>query len=92
MIAALTERYPAALETEDFSPQNDAYVEAMRKIFRAHPEDLDIITLFAESLMNRTPWQLWDVSNGKPAAGADTEEAIEVLEIAYDELANKGSK
>ena len=30
--------------------------------------------------MNRTPWQLWNIETGKPAEGADTLEAIEVLE------------
>ena len=30
--------------------------------------------------MNRTPWQLWDTKSGQPAAGADTAEAIAVLE------------
>ena len=32
--------------------------------------------------MNRTPWQLWDVRSGKPAAGASTLEALEVLQTA----------
>ena len=32
--------------------------------------------------MNRTPWQLWDLTTGEPAEGADTLEAIEVLEAA----------
>ena len=28
--------------------------------------------LFAEALINRTPWQLWDLQTGEPAEGADT--------------------
>jgi tetratricopeptide (TPR) repeat protein len=36
--------------------------------------------------MNRTPWQLWNLPSGKPAAGADTLEAISVLETAFNDL------
>ena len=32
--------------------------------------------------MNRTPWQLWDLTTGEPAEGADTAEAMAVLERA----------
>jgi tetratricopeptide (TPR) repeat protein len=92
LIEALTERYPDDARTEDFGPWNDAFANAMRKVYQAHPEDLDVCTLFAESMMNRTPWELWDLPTGKPAEGADTEEAIEVLETAFEKLADKGSK
>lgn len=61
---------------------NDDYAAAMRKAYRAHGEDLDVATLFAEAIMNRTPWQLWNIELGTPAEGADTPEAIEVLEKA----------
>jgi tetratricopeptide (TPR) repeat protein len=92
LIEALIQRYPDDPGVEDFGPWNDAFANAMRKIYRTHPKDLDVCTLFAESIMNRTPWQLWDLPTGKPATGADTEEAIEVLETAFEKLANKGSK
>jgi tetratricopeptide (TPR) repeat protein len=36
-------------------------------------------------------WQLWELSTGKPAAGAGTEEAIASLETAFEKLADKGS-
>jgi tetratricopeptide (TPR) repeat protein len=36
--------------------------------------------------MNRTPWQLWDLPSGKPAEGADTAEAVAVLERAFSTL------
>ena len=92
LIEALTERYPDDPGIEDFGPWNDAFANAMRKVYKMHSEDLDVCTLFAESIMNRTPWLLWDLPTGKPAAGADTEEAIEVLETAFEKLADKGSK
>ncbi|RDE19406.1 hypothetical protein DV711_10940 [Motiliproteus coralliicola] len=87
LIEALGQRYPDDPGVEDFGPWNDAYANAMRKVYQAYPDDLDICALFAEAIMNRTPWELWDLPSGKPAEGADTEEAIQVLESAFDQLA-----
>ena len=53
------------------------YKDAMRNVVRQYPDDLDAATLYAESLMNLNPWQLWS-SAGKPAEG--TEEIVTVLE------------
>ena len=91
LINALGQRYPDDVSVEDFGPWNDAFANAMRKVYQDYPDDLDIVTIFAESIMNRTPWKLWDLPTGKPAAGADTLEAIEVLETAFRELAGQGS-
>jgi tetratricopeptide (TPR) repeat protein len=49
----------------------------MRGVMRQYPDDLDAATLYAESLMNLNPWQLWS-PDGKPADG--TEEIVRVLE------------
>jgi tetratricopeptide (TPR) repeat protein len=82
LIEPLAERYPSA-DTAAVTPMwNDNYAAAMRAVYRAHADDLDVATLFAEAIMNRTPWQLWDIKAGTPAAGADTAEAIAVLERA----------
>jgi tetratricopeptide (TPR) repeat protein len=81
LIAAMATRFPDA-PVEDIAPWLDAYADAMRKVHMAHPDDLDVAALFAEALMNRKPWQLWDLNSGKPADGADTEEARHVLERA----------
>lgn len=86
LIGAIAHRYPDDPSVEDFAPWNDAYANAMREVYRAHPADLDICCLFAEAIMNRTPWQLWDLSSGKPAEGADTLEAISVLDTAFEQL------
>ena len=59
------------------SPWNDDFADAMRGVYADLPEDLDVVTLFCEAIMNRTPWQLWDLKTGEPAEGADTEEANE---------------
>ncbi|TNE46681.1 MAG: hypothetical protein EP341_09910 [Sphingomonadales bacterium] len=86
LIEAIPERYPASSSIEDFSPWNDGFAVAMRQVHASFGEDLDVCALFAESIMNRTPWQLWDLPSGEPAAGADTLEAIAVLDTAFDTL------
>jgi tetratricopeptide (TPR) repeat protein len=83
LLEALSARYPQAEPLEDMSPWNDAYAAAMRTVHAAFPEDLDITALFVEALMDRTPWQMWDLTTGRPAPGADTTEAREVLESAF---------
>lgn len=92
LIEALIKRYPDSPDIEDFGPWNDAFASAMRDVYNAHFNDLDVCALFAESIMNRTPWELWDLQTGKPAEGADTLEAITVLETAFTQLVNDGSK
>ena len=85
LIAALAQRYPDSPDVADFSPWNDRYAAAMRKVFADHKDDLDVRALFAEAIMNRTPWALWELETGEVAEGADTLEAIEVLETAFAE-------
>ena len=86
LIRPLAERYPStdpgAVTPEATNLWNDRYAAALRQAWRALGADLDVSALFAEALMNRTPWQLWDVRSGKPAEGASTLEALEVLEAA----------
>ncbi|MFB3058723.1 MAG: hypothetical protein ACE1ZB_03220, partial [Gammaproteobacteria bacterium] len=52
----------------------------MRALQENFPDDLDIICLTAESMMNLTPWKLWDIQRGIPAPGALTEASITLLE------------
>jgi tetratricopeptide (TPR) repeat protein len=82
LIDLLSERY-ASDDPEQVSPDwNDRYAERMRGVYATYRDDLDVAALFAEALMNRTPWQLCDVRTGKPAEGADTLEIVAVLERA----------
>jgi len=75
-IQALAKRY-------SISPKSDLkqlavdYKNAMGELSRKYPDDLDAATLYAESMMDLRPWQLWS-NDGKPAEG--TEEIIAVLE------------
>lgn len=85
LLEALASRYPTDPEIEDYQPFNDGFAEAMRPVYEAYPDDLDVACIFAEALMNRTPWQLWDFQSGVPNPDASTVEAMEVLERAFSE-------
>ncbi len=84
LINALTTRFqkPHPVTQAEFDQWDDAYADAMRNVYRAFPDDFDVMALFTEALMTRTPWNLWNVQTGAPAAGADTLEALAVCERA----------
>jgi tetratricopeptide (TPR) repeat protein len=82
LIEALAARFPAATPPEECSVWSDAYAEAMRDVYARFADDPDVASLFAEALVGRTPWQLWDLQSGEPSERADTLEAIAVLERA----------
>lgn len=89
LITALQSRYPSPIPADDCSAWNDGYATAMRGVYHGFGDDLDVAALFAEALMNRTPWQLWNLSAGQPAEGADTAEAMQVLERAFENRASR---
>jgi tetratricopeptide (TPR) repeat protein len=80
LIAALALRY-AQSPPDDRKPLDEAYTVAMRKVWQKYPEDADIGSLFAESLMNLRPWDLW-LPAGEPQPG--TEEVVAALERVLD--------
>jgi tetratricopeptide (TPR) repeat protein len=82
LIRPLAERYPSRDPADVTAAWNDRYAERMLDVWRAHSDDPDVAALFADALMNRTPWQLWDIKSGRQAEGAATLEAIAVLEQA----------
>ncbi|WP_263365375.1 tetratricopeptide repeat protein [Edaphobacter bradus] len=71
--------YVDALEMR-YSPElvikGGEYSVAMKALVAKYPDDLDAATLYAESLMDLHPWQLWG-ADGKPADG--TEELVATL-------------
>src|SRR4030095_3503801 len=75
-VEALVKRYSKD-PNEDRKQLGVAYKDAMGEVVRRYPDDLDAATLYAESLMNLRPWQLWS-ADGLPAEG--TLEIIAVLE------------
>jgi tetratricopeptide (TPR) repeat protein len=75
-IDALAVRYSADPKA-DRPAMARAFSQAMGALSRRYPDDLDAAVIYAESLMNLTPWKLW-TPDGKPAA--NTEEIVSVLE------------
>ncbi len=75
-IAALAKRFSSDAQP-DYKKLALAYRDAMRELHRRYPDDPDAATLFADSLMNVRPWQLW-TKDGKPVEG--TEEIVATLE------------
>lgn len=65
LIDALTHRYSENLET-DVATLNLAYMHAMKAVADTYPEDANILTLYAASVMNTVPWSYWD-KEGNPA-------------------------
>jgi tetratricopeptide (TPR) repeat protein len=79
LIATLAQRYPnaRALDPQSTGPILSAHASAMRDVARRYPDDLDVQTLYAESMMNIHAWKLWN-PDGTPADG--TMEIIATLE------------
>jgi tetratricopeptide (TPR) repeat protein len=80
-IAALATRYTAE-PVGDRSALNLAYANAMRQVAQQYPEDLDAATLFAEALMDTTPWDYWQEDGTPKPEGADI---IATLEAVLDQ-------
>ena len=55
LIEALQKRYSDNAAVTSFDHWQDAYAGAMRSVYKAHGDDLDVAALFAEAIMNRTP-------------------------------------
>jgi tetratricopeptide (TPR) repeat protein len=82
LIRALPARYPQRDPGEDMQVWDQNYADAMRAAFASNPDHLDLRSIYVESLLNLTPWKMWDLKSGLPAEGAATLEAQEVLETA----------
>ncbi len=82
LVEALAMRFqkPYPVEPEEFDRWDGDYADAMRRVYFHHRDDHDVMAIFVEAIMTRTPWKLWDVHTGLPAANADTLEALEVIE------------
>ena len=70
LVDALAKRYLAD-PTGDQAVREKAYSDAMGALSKKFPEDLDVATLYAESLMNLRPWRLY-TKDGTPEPGTDT--------------------
>ena len=85
LIHALAARYPQAAlaDLDTMRAWNGDFADAMRAAHIAHPGDLDLRAIYAEALLNVTPWRMWDPATGRPAPGARTDEARAVLEQGF---------
>ncbi len=73
-IAALAKRYG---DDSPAAQREQAYSDAMKDVYETYVDDLDAATLYAETLMNLSPWKMWS-KDGKP--GPNTERVIGILE------------
>ncbi|MEW5757338.1 MAG: hypothetical protein AB1810_13655 [Pseudomonadota bacterium] len=76
LIRALATRY-AAEPPQDRANLDTAYARAMGEVARRFPNDPEAATLYAEALMDLTPWNYW-TGDGKPRK--DTPEILAQLE------------
>lgn len=77
LIGALTTRY-SEKPPADRKPLDIAYAAAMKKVYDQYPSDPDIGALYAESLMDLHPWDLYDKDTKHPRIW--TPELLAVLE------------
>lgn len=76
LIEALSSRY-AIKPPADRKPLDIAYASAMKKVYTKFPSNPDIGALYAESLMNLHPWDLYEKNTG--IAKEWTPEIVKVL-------------
>jgi tetratricopeptide (TPR) repeat protein len=77
LIQAITYRYtPGA--PKDRSHLDSAFSAAMKKVYESYPGDPDVSALYAESLMDRHPWDLYDKKTKEPRPW--TPEIVAILE------------
>lgn len=83
LIEALVVRYPDDNPKRDLAACDRAYAAAMRDVYeRFGKGNFDIITLFADALMNVTPRKLFDTANGQPILTSHVLEVRALLESA----------
>src|ERR1700758_3565472 len=69
LIAALAGRY-VQHQPDDRALLDQAYADAMRTAWKKYPDDPDVGSLFAESMMDLRPWDQW-TADGKREPGTD---------------------
>lgn len=85
LIQAITSRY-VENAPEDRSTLDVLYNSAMKKVYEKYPDDPDIGALYAESLMDLHPWDLYEKESKKPKSW--TPEIVTVLEHLMEKNPN----
>ena len=84
LIDALEKRY-ADPQPDDRKPLDEAFAAAMREVWKANLTDADVGALFAESMMDLRPWDLW-LPDGQPQPG--TQEIVSTIEAVLTQAPN----
>lgn len=71
MAEALARRFPSERKG-DFKKWNRTWMEEMEKVYEQFPDNLDVVAIYADSLMALAPWQLWDLHTGAPREDSRT--------------------
>jgi tetratricopeptide (TPR) repeat protein len=67
LIGALAERY-ASTDASARAQGDTAYTRAMRRVVMSAPRDLEVRVLYADAMMNMSPWNYWN-PDGSPRTG-----------------------
>jgi tetratricopeptide (TPR) repeat protein len=92
LIDALTARFPTdgvPTDLAEYGRLDLAYADAMRAVYEAHSQDLDVAALFADALLCVRPRGLWELDTGEPTSPG-TPEARGVLESAMAQAGGEG--
>ncbi|KAI4934364.1 hypothetical protein J4E85_002220 [Alternaria conjuncta] len=85
LIDAVQVRVPKGLDEAAFQACNEEYAKAMEGVYERFSDDLDVASLYADSLVCLSAWNLWDLKTGQPTPGARSLEAKTVLEKALQQ-------
>jgi len=77
LVAALSTRYSASPGAER-AALDKAYADAMGALVQKYPQDLGIAVLYAEALMDLSPWDYWEAGGARPKGR--TAEIVATLE------------
>jgi tetratricopeptide (TPR) repeat protein len=80
LVGAVRRRYALPVPA-DRKLLDESYAAAMEKVWHQYPDDPDVGALYAESLMNLQPWDLWT------AAGAPKGRTLEIAAVLERTLA-----
>jgi len=82
LIEALGARYSSAPDASR-AALDGAYAEAMRRAAARFPDDRNIAVLYAESMMNLSPWNYWEAGGARPKGR--TAEIVALLESVLED-------
>ena len=86
LINALRHRFPHddVAELSVLQSWDRDYADAMQQVYVAHGTQPDVATIYADALINLTPWHLWHVREGIKNPEARTDDVIATLEVGLN--------